>query len=128
MPSQLLIQLMDDGNEKPEVVAVSVDPNFATYFHKEFLSVVPNRKESSGIMLQRYCYKSYICAEAPRGLHVYMFVYWACGRVEEVVQGNGWMEFNEALLTRRGATPYRKNMMPLYLCFCFIFNFYRKPP
>ncbi|KAK1352436.1 Paired amphipathic helix [Heracleum sosnowskyi] len=53
VPSQLLIQLMDDGNEKPEVVAVSVDPNFATYFHKEFLSVVPNRKESPGIMLQR---------------------------------------------------------------------------
>ncbi|XP_074324905.1 paired amphipathic helix protein Sin3-like 2 isoform X2 [Apium graveolens] len=53
VPSQLLIQLMDDGNEKPEVVAVSVDPNFATYFHKEFLSVIPNRKESFSIMLQR---------------------------------------------------------------------------
>lgn len=53
MPPQLLIQLMDDGIEKPEVVAVSVDPNFATYFHKEFLSIIPNKKESFGIMLQR---------------------------------------------------------------------------
>lgn len=43
---------MDDGNEKPEVIAVSVDPNFATYLHNDFLSVVPGKKES-GIMLQR---------------------------------------------------------------------------
>ncbi|KAI3722352.1 hypothetical protein L2E82_33388 [Cichorium intybus] len=51
-PSCLTIQLMDDGNEKTEVVAVSVDPNFATYLHNDFLSVVPGKKES-GIMLQR---------------------------------------------------------------------------
>ncbi|KAL8114658.1 hypothetical protein AgCh_021500 [Apium graveolens] len=56
-PSQLCIQLMDDGNEKPEVVAVSVDPNFATYYHKEFLSVVLNKKESSSILLQRNKFK-----------------------------------------------------------------------
>ncbi|XP_017235252.1 paired amphipathic helix protein Sin3-like 2 isoform X2 [Daucus carota subsp. sativus] len=57
-PSQLCIQLMDDRNEKPEVVAVSVDPNFATYFHKDFLSVVPNKKESPGILLRRNKCKS----------------------------------------------------------------------
>ncbi|KAL8193508.1 hypothetical protein R6Q57_026643 [Mikania cordata] len=51
-PSCLTIQLMDDGNEKAEVVAVSVDPNFAAYLHNDFLSVVPGIKES-GIMLQR---------------------------------------------------------------------------
>ncbi|KAJ9540584.1 hypothetical protein OSB04_027090 [Centaurea solstitialis] len=51
-PSSLVIQLMDDGNEKPEVVAVSVDPNFAAYLHNDFLSVVPAKKES-GIMMQR---------------------------------------------------------------------------
>nr|XP_043634301.1 paired amphipathic helix protein Sin3-like 2 isoform X2 [Erigeron canadensis] len=50
--SCLTIQLMDDGNEKPEVVAVSVDPNFAAYLQNDFLSVVPEKKES-GIMLQR---------------------------------------------------------------------------
>ncbi|XP_024973275.1 paired amphipathic helix protein Sin3-like 2 [Cynara cardunculus var. scolymus] len=51
-PSCLVIQLMDDGNEKPEVVAVSVDPNFAAYLHNDFLSIVPGKKES-GIMMQR---------------------------------------------------------------------------
>lgn len=48
---------MDNGNEKPEVVAVSVDPNFAAYLHNDFLSGVPSKKESVGILLQRYqCY------------------------------------------------------------------------
>ncbi|XP_071735041.1 paired amphipathic helix protein Sin3-like 2 isoform X1 [Rutidosis leptorrhynchoides] len=51
-PSRLTIQLMDGTNEKPEVVSVSVDPNFATYLHDGFLSVSPGNKES-GIMLQR---------------------------------------------------------------------------
>ncbi|KAL7611565.1 hypothetical protein Lser_V15G07715 [Lactuca serriola] len=51
-PSCLTIQLMDVGNEKTEVVAVSVDPNFSAYLHNDFLSVVPGKKES-GIMLQR---------------------------------------------------------------------------
>lgn len=55
---------MDDRNEKPEVVAVSVDPNFATYFHKDFLSVVPNKKESPGILLRRYQYFCHVSAQA----------------------------------------------------------------
>ncbi|CAH1415615.1 unnamed protein product [Lactuca virosa] len=42
--SRLTVQLMDDGNEKPEVVVVSVDPNFASYLYKDFLSVVPTKK------------------------------------------------------------------------------------
>ncbi|CAK9162852.1 unnamed protein product [Ilex paraguariensis] len=49
----LTIQLMDDGNEKPDVVAVSVDPNFAAYLHNDFLSVFPCKKDSAGIMLKR---------------------------------------------------------------------------
>lgn len=48
---------MDDGNEKSEVVAVSVDPNFATYLHNDYLSVNHGKKESSVIMLKRYSYK-----------------------------------------------------------------------
>ncbi|KAM7506675.1 hypothetical protein LguiA_017128 [Lonicera macranthoides] len=52
-PSRLSIQLMDDGNEKPEVVAVSVDPFFASYLHKDFLSVFSVRKESPSILLRR---------------------------------------------------------------------------
>ncbi|KAK9071711.1 hypothetical protein SSX86_008140 [Deinandra increscens subsp. villosa] len=51
-PCCLTIQLMDYGIEKAEVVAVSVDPNFAAYLHTDFLSIVPGEKESS-IMLQR---------------------------------------------------------------------------
>ncbi|KAJ9564361.1 hypothetical protein OSB04_000327 [Centaurea solstitialis] len=49
---RLTIQLMDDGNEKPEVVAVSVDPNFAAYLHNDFLSIVPGRKQG-GIFMHR---------------------------------------------------------------------------
>ncbi|KAK6155145.1 hypothetical protein DH2020_009393 [Rehmannia glutinosa] len=52
-PTRLSIQLMDDGNEKSEVVAVSVDPNFATYLHKDYLSVNHGKRESSAIMLKR---------------------------------------------------------------------------
>ncbi|KAK4477405.1 hypothetical protein RD792_016626, partial [Penstemon davidsonii] len=52
-PTRLSIQLMDDGNEKSEVVAVSVDPNFANYLHNDYLSVVHGKKESSAIFLKR---------------------------------------------------------------------------
>ncbi|KAI7742429.1 hypothetical protein M8C21_022910, partial [Ambrosia artemisiifolia] len=51
-PSRLTIQLMDDGIEKPEVVAVCVDPHFSTYLHKDFLSVATAKKQFS-IMMQR---------------------------------------------------------------------------
>ncbi|KAF9624644.1 hypothetical protein IFM89_012690 [Coptis chinensis] len=37
-PTRLSIQLMDYGYEKPEVTAVSIDPNFAGYLHDEFLT------------------------------------------------------------------------------------------
>lgn len=52
-PSQLSIQLMDDGNVKPEVVAVSVDPYFLSYLHNEYLSVFPIRKESPTVLMRR---------------------------------------------------------------------------
>ncbi|PWA44006.1 SIN3-like 2 [Artemisia annua] len=55
VPCRLTIQLMDDGNEKPEVVAVSVDPNFASYLHNDFLSIVPARKQSGIFMLRNKC-------------------------------------------------------------------------
>ncbi|KAK8643559.1 hypothetical protein V6N13_012848 [Hibiscus sabdariffa] len=40
-PTRISIQLMDYGNNKPEVMVVSMDPNFAAYLHDDFLSVVP---------------------------------------------------------------------------------------
>ncbi|XP_073227098.1 paired amphipathic helix protein Sin3-like 4 isoform X1 [Cicer arietinum] len=52
-PTRMSIQLMDYGHDKPEVTAVSIDPNFATYLYSDFLSVVPDKKEKSGILLKR---------------------------------------------------------------------------
>ncbi|XWS34893.1 hypothetical protein CRYUN_Cryun21dG0076100 [Craigia yunnanensis] len=52
-PTRLSIQLMDYGHDKPEVTAVSMDPNFAVYLHNDSLSVVPEEKEKSGIFLKR---------------------------------------------------------------------------
>lgn len=45
---------MDNGHDKPEVTAVSMDPNFSAYLHSDFLAVVPEKKEKSGIFLKRY--------------------------------------------------------------------------
>ncbi|WVZ22204.1 hypothetical protein V8G54_000748 [Vigna mungo] len=52
-PTQLSIQLMDYGFDKPEVTTVSMDPNFSAYLHNDFLSIVPDKKEKSGIYLKR---------------------------------------------------------------------------
>ena len=51
-PTRLTIQLMENGHDKPEVTAVSLDPNFAAYLHNDFLSVV-HEKKKSGIFLRR---------------------------------------------------------------------------
>ncbi|KAD2028391.1 hypothetical protein E3N88_42000 [Mikania micrantha] len=51
-PFRLTIQLMDDGIEKPEVVAVCVDPHFSSYLYKDFLAVATAKKQSR-IMMQR---------------------------------------------------------------------------
>ncbi|XP_060959025.1 paired amphipathic helix protein Sin3-like 2 isoform X2 [Cannabis sativa] len=52
-PSRLFIQLMDNMSEKPEVFAVSMDPNFADYLYNEFLSIFPEEKDQDGIALRR---------------------------------------------------------------------------
>ncbi|KAF5479524.1 hypothetical protein F2P56_000335 [Juglans regia] len=51
--SWLSIQLMDSVSQKPEVFAVSMDPNFAAYLHNDYLSFFPGKKEPHGIMLRR---------------------------------------------------------------------------
>lgn len=53
-PTHLSIQLMDCGHDKPEVAAVSMDPNFASYLHDDILSFDSDKKEKSGIFLRRY--------------------------------------------------------------------------
>ncbi|WCJ21740.1 Paired amphipathic helix protein Sin3-like 4 [Euphorbia peplus] len=52
-PTHLSIQLMDFGHDKPEVTAVSMDPNFAAYLQTDFLAIVPEKKEKPGIFLKR---------------------------------------------------------------------------
>lgn len=54
-PTRLSIQLMDNEHDKPEVTAVSMDPKFAAYLNNDLLSVVPERKETPGVFLKRYC-------------------------------------------------------------------------
>ncbi|CAA0823407.1 Paired amphipathic helix protein Sin3-like 2 [Striga hermonthica] len=52
-PTRLTMQLISDGNDKSETVTVSIDPNFASYLHNDYLSVDHRKKESSKIMLKR---------------------------------------------------------------------------
>ncbi|GMH04285.1 hypothetical protein Nepgr_006124 [Nepenthes gracilis] len=52
-PARLSVQLMGSGNEKPEVIAVSMDPHFSAYLHNDFVSVLSGKKGPHGIMLQR---------------------------------------------------------------------------
>jgi len=44
---------MDNGNEKAEMVAASIEPNFAAYLFNDFLSIVSSKNKPQGIMLQR---------------------------------------------------------------------------
>uniref|UniRef100_A0A1D1YVS6 Paired amphipathic helix protein Sin3-like 3 n=2 Tax=Anthurium amnicola TaxID=1678845 RepID=A0A1D1YVS6_9ARAE len=52
-PTHLSIQLMEFSHEKPEVTAVSIDANFASYLYNDFLSVAPRRKEPHNVFLGR---------------------------------------------------------------------------
>lgn len=47
------MQLMRYELDKPEVTAVSVDPDFAAYLNEELLSVNPQKKEKPGVFLMR---------------------------------------------------------------------------
>ncbi|CAH8387248.1 unnamed protein product [Eruca vesicaria subsp. sativa] len=50
--TRLTIQLMNSGNDQPEVTAVAVEPGFANYLQNEFLSLVPD-EERPGLFLKR---------------------------------------------------------------------------
>lgn len=49
---RLSIQLMNSGNDQPEVTAVTVEPGFANYLQNDFLSFVPD-EEKPGLFLKR---------------------------------------------------------------------------
>ena len=60
-PSRLSIQLMDSIIEKPEAYAVSMDPTFASYLQKEFLSNSSGKKVvPQAIVLKRYIEFQYL--------------------------------------------------------------------
>ncbi|KAI4321360.1 hypothetical protein MLD38_034752 [Melastoma candidum] len=50
---RLSIQLMDNVSEKPEVFAVSIEPNFNEYLQNDFLVVSHSRKEPHNVFLLR---------------------------------------------------------------------------
>ncbi|XP_020890278.1 paired amphipathic helix protein Sin3-like 5 isoform X2 [Arabidopsis lyrata subsp. lyrata] len=50
--TRLSIQLMNRGNDKPEVTAVTVEPGFANYLQNDFLSFVSD-EEKPGLFLKR---------------------------------------------------------------------------
>ncbi|GAA0186651.1 chromatin/chromatin-binding, or -regulatory protein [Lithospermum erythrorhizon] len=52
-PMSLSIQLVNEGNEKTDIVSVAMDPNFAAYLYNDYLSVSRGKKESSAVILKR---------------------------------------------------------------------------
>ncbi|KAF9666412.1 hypothetical protein SADUNF_Sadunf16G0226700 [Salix dunnii] len=52
-PSVLSTQLMDNATEKPEVLAVCMDPTFSAFLHNDYLFVYPGKMESNNITLLR---------------------------------------------------------------------------
>ncbi|KAI4320443.1 hypothetical protein MLD38_033924 [Melastoma candidum] len=71
---RLSIQLMDNVCEKPEVFAVSIDPNFTAYLQNDFLVASPSRKEPSDIFLFRNMLKfgtlDELATAALEGVHI----------------------------------------------------------
>ncbi|CAM0958907.1 unnamed protein product [Alopecurus aequalis] len=52
-PTRLSMQLMEYGHEKPEVTAVSIDPNFSSYLYDDYLSSISDTKLSDDVFLER---------------------------------------------------------------------------
>ena len=55
-PPGLSIQLMEYGNEKPELTAVSFDPTFSPYHYNDYLSSIDDTKLDDDVFLRRYCF------------------------------------------------------------------------
>jgi hypothetical protein len=45
---------MDYGHEKPEVTAVSIDPNFSSYLYDDYLMSISDTNISDDVFLERY--------------------------------------------------------------------------
>ena len=53
-PTRLSVQLMEYGNEKPEVTAVTFDPTFSQYLYNDYLSSIQDTKLADDVFLRRY--------------------------------------------------------------------------
>ena len=53
-PTRLSVQLMEYGNEKPEVTAVTFDPTFSQYLYNDYLSSIQDTKLADDFFLRRY--------------------------------------------------------------------------
>ncbi|RCV16180.1 hypothetical protein SETIT_3G117100v2 [Setaria italica] len=52
-PTRLSVQLMEYGNEKPEVTAVSYDPTFSQYLYNDYLPSSSDTKLADDVFLRR---------------------------------------------------------------------------
>ncbi|KAG2625202.1 paired amphipathic helix protein Sin3-like 4 isoform X4 [Panicum virgatum] len=52
-PTRLSVQLMEYGNEKPEVTAVTFDPTFSQYLYNDYLSSIQDTKLADDVFLRR---------------------------------------------------------------------------
>ncbi|KAK8939725.1 Paired amphipathic helix protein Sin3-like 3 [Platanthera guangdongensis] len=52
-PNKLSIQLMDYGNEKPDVTAVSIEPNFSGYLYNDLLPIISDRNSNLDVFMRR---------------------------------------------------------------------------
>ncbi|KAL1218756.1 Paired amphipathic helix protein Sin3-like 5 [Cardamine amara subsp. amara] len=66
--TRLSIQLMNNGNDQPEVTAVTVEPSFANYLQEDFLSFVSD-EENPGLFLKRNKAK-FSCESSMEGLRI----------------------------------------------------------
>ena len=61
---------MEYGHEKPEVTAVSIDPNFSSYLFSEYLCSTSDKKLSEGVYLGRYLFPTTVKLLIPFPLFV----------------------------------------------------------
>ncbi|KAG9153481.1 hypothetical protein Leryth_018739 [Lithospermum erythrorhizon] len=79
-PMSLSIQLVNEGNEKTDLVSVAMDPNFAAYLYNDYLSVSRGKKESSAVILKSRNMRRYATLEESDA---------PCMATENVVMVNG---------------------------------------
>ncbi|CAN6340946.1 unnamed protein product [Urochloa humidicola] len=78
-PTRLSVQLMEYGNEKPEVTAVSFDPTFSQYLYNDYLSSVSDTKLADDVFLRRNKRKQRRNDDSPASLNAMDNVIFANG-------------------------------------------------